>query len=64
MAYPSTRIADILKNITQTVGRNEDVVAFSMNGVVAPQSTVSSLIANNVDFLFIIFVSHPPPLHR
>lgn len=64
MAYPSTRIADILKNITQTVGRNEDVVAFSMNGVVAPQSTVSSLIASNVDFLFIIFVSHPPPLHR
>lgn len=57
MVYPSTRVVDVLTNIKQTVAREDDAIAFSMNGVVPPTMTVASLTASNIDYLFVIFVA-------
>lgn len=43
-------------NIKKTMARDDDAIAFSMNGVVSPTMTVSTLMASNVDYLFVIFV--------
>lgn len=48
---------DVLTNIKQTVAREDDAIAFSMNGVVPPTMTVASLTVSNIDYLFVIFVA-------